>query len=91
MSKRYKCPYCTYKGEREDLIEHIGDEHEEMIPEEYTPRRIVYNQVNKIDSGVCMVCKSKTEWDEKAGRYKKLCGKESCKRAVRSTDRESVV
>jgi hypothetical protein len=83
MAKKYNCPYCQYRAEREKLVDHIEDKHEEMIPEEYTARRIVYNIVNKRENGVCMICKGKTPWNEKAGKYDKLCGKESCRKAVR--------
>lgn len=77
-SKKYKCPYCQYSAKRDDLIDHVSDVHEEMIPEGYSPRRIVYNKVNKRETGICMICKKATDWNEKAGKYNKLCGRESC-------------
>lgn len=90
-SKRYKCPYCQYSGQRDDLIEHVADAHEEMIPEGYSPRRIVYNKINKRETGVCMVCKRSTEWNEKAGKYNKLCGRASCRKAVRAQYEERML
>lgn len=89
--KKYKCPYCQYSGIRDDLIEHVGDEHEDMIPEGYSPRRIVYNKVNRREQGVCMICKGPTPWNEKAGKYDKLCGKESCKKRTREIYEERML
>lgn len=83
MAKHYKCPYCNFSSERDKLVEHIENEHEELIPEGYTPTRVVFNIVNKREFGVCMVCKGKTEWNEKAGKYNKICPKESCHKAAR--------
>ena len=91
MAKKYKCPYCNVSAERNDLIEHVAENHEEMIPEGYTPRRIVYNKVNKREHGVCMICKGNTEWNEKAGKYNKLCKKVSCKKAVRAQYEERML
>lgn len=83
--------YCQYSGGREDLIEHVGDVHEELIPEGYSPRRIVYNKVNRREQGVCMACKGPTPWNEKAGKYAKICGKEACKKATRKIYEERML
>ena len=42
MAKTFKCPYCDYHGSRQDLVEHIDDEHDEMIPEGFSPVHLVY-------------------------------------------------
>lgn len=78
--RKHSCPYCDKKDTRENLIVHINDKHEEMIPEGYTARRIVFNQINHTDHGTCMICKCNTEWNEAVGKYGRLCGKESCKK-----------
>lgn len=83
MAKHYKCPYCNFNSNREELIDHIDEKHDDLIPENYTPRRIVFNIVNKREFGVCMVCKGKTEWNEKSGKYNKICKKESCHKKAR--------
>lgn len=79
-SKRYKCPYCEYRAYRIDLITHVGDEHNDMIPKNYTPARIVYNTINKKDHGTCMICHKETKWDEDKQRYDTLCGNPRCKK-----------
>lgn len=91
MPKKYRCPYCDYIGERESLITHINNRHEDMIPEGYSARRVVFNLVNHRETGVCMVCKGPTPWNEKAGKYDKLCGKESCRKAVRKQYEERML
>lgn len=73
MARKYKCPYCDFKDESPKLIRHIERKHEELIPEGYTPARLVYNIRNKREFGSCMICKKRTEWDESTGRYKPFC------------------
>lgn len=80
--KRYKCPYCDFRDIRSELVHHINDEHEEMIPEGYTASRIVFNLVNKRKTGSCMMDKRETKWDEDKGRYDAFCS-ERCKLAYK--------
>lgn len=77
--KRYKCPYCEYRGYRVELVEHVEDKHEDMIPKDYSPARVVYNAINKKDHGSCMICHKETKWDEDKQRYDTLCGSKRCK------------
>ena len=79
-SKRYKCPYCEYRNYRSELINHVDEEHDDMIPKDYTAARIVYNTINKKDHGSCMICHKETKWDETKQRYDTLCGNPKCKK-----------
>ena len=79
-SKKYKCPYCDYRNFRSDLIDHVDEEHEDMIPKDYTSTRIVYNAINKKDHGSCMICHRETKWDEDKERYNTLCENPKCKK-----------
>lgn len=83
MAKRYKCPYCEKRLERDKLITHVEDDHEDLIPENYTPRRIVFNSINKKTHGTCIVCKRDTDWNEKAGKYNRLCNNPKCRETLR--------
>lgn len=76
--KKYKCPYCDKRAIKTDLVSHILDNHEDMIPEGYTAARLVFNTVNKKDHGSCIICRGETKWDEDKCRYDRLCGKKSC-------------
>lgn len=83
-SKKYKCPYCDIRLTRGDLINHINNKHEILIPQGYTAARVVYEVVNRKDHGTCMICKESVhEWNEKICRYNNLCGKKSCREQVR--------
>ena len=78
----YKCPYCDKKYNKEDLIEHVEDAHDDLLPEGFTPFRLVFNHVNKkpLDyHGRCTECKGPTDWDENKGRYNRQCNKPACK------------
>lgn len=83
MAKRYKCPYCDKRLERDKLITHVEDDHEDMFPQNYTPRRIVFNSINNKTHGTCVVCKKDTDWNEKAGRYNRLCNDPRCREKMR--------
>lgn len=78
--KKYKCPYCDYKNYRSKLIDHVDEEHEDMIPKGYTASRVVYNSINKKDHGTCMICHKETKWDENKQRYDTLCKNPKCKK-----------
>lgn len=76
--KKIKCPYCEARLARKDLIYHIDRKHEEMIPQNYTATRIVFNTINHKEHGNCVICGNKTAWDEEKGRYDRLCSNPKC-------------
>lgn len=83
--RKYPCPYCDKKMYRDQLIIHVGEEHESMMPEGYSPARAVYDSINKKNYGTCMVCKAKVyEWDPVVLRYKNICSNPACINAVRT-------
>ena len=89
--KKYSCPYCKERYTREKLISHIEKKHEELIPDGYSASRVVFNDINKTSGGRCRVCGNMTEWNEKIGRYNVLCGKESCKQAMRDSYKKNML
>lgn len=79
---RYKCPYCNIRDTRENLVDHVKDEHDDMIPKGYTAFRVVFDYVNKKPmgyNGKCTECGGPTGWDEDKGRYNRQCSKPACK------------
>ena len=81
--RKYSCPYCDEKMTRSDLVEHIQDKHEMMIPQGYNAARVVYDHINGKNYGTCFICGDKVyEWDDRLWRYKNLCNKPSCRAAV---------
>lgn len=82
--KKYKCPFCDLKDTRSNLIDHVESDHEELIPEDYTASRCVYDSINGKNYGICMICKNKVyEWNDKINRYYNLCSNPACKAKVR--------
>lgn len=79
--KKYKCPYCEKRLDRQKLITHIEKVHEDMIPENYTATRVVFNLINKKTQGKCVICGKKTEWNEDKARYERICSNPKCKKA----------
>ena len=77
----WKCPFCDKRFDREKLVIHVDDKHQNEIPEGFTALRYVFHYVNKrpLDyHGRCTECKGPTPWDEEVGRYKRQCGKKEC-------------
>ena len=83
MSKKYKCPYCENRLERNKLIVHVSKKHGELIPHGMFPEQVVFNSINKTNGGKCRVCGKPTPWNQKAGRYDVLCGNPQCKEKMR--------
>ena len=78
---RYKCPFCNNRFTREDLVNHIENDHPYDIPADFTPFRYVFNYVNKKPltyHGKCTECGGPTEWDENKGRYNRQCNNKAC-------------
>ena len=83
-SRKYKCPYCDIKDTRSNLMDHIDSKHQELIPEGYTPSRVIFDFINGKNYGTCMICKNKVyEWNDKVSRYNNLCNNKSCRAKVR--------
>ena len=80
--KKYKCPFCDERYDREHLVYHIERKHPEMIPQDYTSARVVFNYINKKDNGSCVVCGGETEWKEENWKYARLCKNPKCKEAL---------
>ena len=85
-SRKYKCPYCDYKASRVDLVDHVEKHHKDLIPEQYTAARAIYDSINGKNYGICMSCKSKVyKWNDKINRYYNLCDNPECRKKVRDT------
>ena len=78
--KKYKCPYCEKRCERDKLQYHIGKDHQDMIPQDYTAARVAFNYLNKKTEGHCIICGGVTDWNEDKKRYERLCNNPACKK-----------
>ena len=90
-NRKYKCPYCEYRNIREELVDHVEEKHSDMIPKDYTPARVVFNYINKKDSGKCIVCGKETEWNEKNWKYNRLCGSKKCSDKLRDDYKKNMI
>ena len=82
--KYFKCPFCDSKFTKADLVEHIADKHDDLIPENYSAFRVSYDYINCKPLGfkgnTCIVCKKNiTDWNENKGAYNKVCNSKACK------------
>ena len=78
--KKYKCPYCEERLDRNKLPSHIDKKHPEMIPEGYTASRVAFNTINKKTIGHCIICGKETDWNENKCRYERICNNPKCKK-----------
>ena len=76
--KKYKCPLCGQHYTRQDMIKHVEKNHEDELPEGYTPIHYVFDIVNKKDHGNCVICHKVTNWNPTLARYDRFCSIE-CK------------
>ena len=76
--KKYKCPYCEVRDTRLNLVSHIEEKHEDLIPQGYSAPRVVFNHVNKKTSGRCIVCGKESPWNDSTWKYDRLCGSKKC-------------
>ena len=96
MAKTYKCPYCNEKYIRDELVTHIEDKHEELLPKEVSPFHMVFDIVNNKKPvgdghGVCVVCKRDTEWNESNAKYARLCGRQQCNDKLRESYSKNMI
>ena len=89
--KKYKCPYCDKRLDRTKLVRHIESKHEDMIPQGYSPARVVFNTINKKDHGTCIVCGRESLWNEDKCRYNRLCENPACKSKYKSMVEKRIV
>lgn len=79
-TRKYKCLYCNYRNTRVKLISHIDKSHSDMIPENYSAGRLLYDLINtNSNRGKCRICGKPTEWNEDKLRYEVFCS-DSCKK-----------
>ena len=83
-TKLFKCPYCDKKFNKIDLVDHVNDDHDDLIPENYSALRVVYDYINCKPAGYegkCVICGKPSHWNEAKGKYNRLCDNKACKKA----------
>lgn len=82
--RRIYCKFCDhFCYSPDDAVSHIEKHHAEMIPEDMTPWQFFYYLKTGMTHGNCIMCKSKTEWNEKTHKYNRFCNNPKCKEKYR--------
>ena len=89
--RKYQCKYCEFRGTRDQLVNHVEKKHEDHITPDYPAARIVYNHLNHVENGKCIICGKPTKWNDKTWKYSRHCGSKECKDKIRDTYRTNAV
>lgn len=87
-----KCPIC--KKAYEDVFKlgvHIETEHGSQIPKNWSGVKYNFYSTHGRTNGTCLVCKGRTEFDEKTGKPRRLCEKISCHKSYREQFRQNMM
>jgi len=87
--RRIACPLCRRKDFKDKLIRHIEKDHEDIIGD-ISAEQFLYDKTHP-GSGKCIVCGNKTEWNEKTGKYHRLCSNPRCKEEMRSKFKKNMI
>lgn len=90
--KKFDCPMCEERYKTLDgLCEHIEEDHDEDIPNDMTIPQYLYFMKTGKAHGKCVVCKGKTRWNDKTGKYKRFCDNPKCTEKYREQFKKRMI
>ena len=87
--RRIACPLCRRKDFKDKLIRHIEKDHEDIIGD-ISAEQFLYDKTHP-GSGKCIVCGNNTDWNEKTGKYHRLCSNPRCKEEMRAKFKKNMI
>lgn len=87
--RRIACPLCRRKDFKDKLIRHIEKDHEDIIGN-ISAEQFLYDKTHP-GSGKCIVCGNKTDWNEKTGKYHRVCSNPRCKEELRAKFKKNMI
>lgn len=87
--RRIACPLCRRKDFKDKLIRHIEKDHEDIIGD-ISAEQFLYDKTHP-GSGKCILCGNKTDWNEKTGKYHRLCSNPRCKEEMRAKFKKNMI
>lgn len=92
--RKIRCPICeekTYFKDRSSLISHIEKSHKDTIPDGWEASRYENFLRTGKEFGTCMVCKGKTDWNPTTKKYRCICTKPACKKALADKAEQNMI
>lgn len=79
----FECKLCEDSHERfktiEGLYSHLERKHNDEIPPDWSVEQFAYYLKTGKKHGTCVICKGKTKFNPKTGKYYRLCENPKCK------------
>lgn len=92
QKRRIYCKFCDFFCYTpEDFVSHLEKKHEELIPEDMTAWQFSYYLRHNKTHGNCIVCGSKTDWNEVTHKYNRFCNNPKCKEKYRETFKNRMI
>jgi hypothetical protein len=90
--RRIYCKFCDFFCyEPSDFVSHLERAHDDEIPEDMTAWQFAYFLRTGKSQGSCIMCKHKTDWNEKTHKYNRFCNNPKCKEKYREIFKDRMI
>ena len=92
IQSRLKCKFCdSYHRDVDAYITHLESDHEDMIPNDMSPKQFYYYLKTGKKEGKCIVDKRPTSFNEKTCKYNRFCNNPKCKEQYREMFKKRMI